>query len=55
MINLLDLFKKNYMRSPLHARQDLSYFETNGIHQQKSKTWASVAPEKGLMSSKTFS
>ena len=38
-----------------HKQEIHPGFETQRIHHQKSKTWISVAPQKGLMSSKFFS
>ena len=36
----------------MHMTKHASEFETKGRHHQKSKTGMSVAPQKGLMSSK---
>ena len=43
-----------YMPLPIVNNAEHSGFETQGRHHQKSKTRASVPPQKGLMSSKNF-
>ena len=48
------------LSNPLHAGEKARMqgihpgFETQGRHHQKSKTGVSVAPQKGLVSSKKF-
>ena len=43
-----------YAGDKAHKQRIHPDFETQGRHHQKSKTGVSVAPQKGLMSSKIF-